>query len=98
MRKDRETNDDGIMSFDSHCIKSIPVTVNGHKLPLEIGSKINVGDGLVRTVMKIQVNEEGDPLYGVQWIDGIDFKLDWMTFTELCIMSSCLKNKPKISL
>ena len=92
------------ISFSDEIIKPdarmncIPVSVNGNKLPLNIGSKLDIGDGLIRTVMKMQINEDCNVLYGIQWIDGIEFKLEWMTFSEICFMSNSLKNRPKISL
>ena len=86
-----------VIELNGEDAKSISVSVNRKRLPLDIGSKVNIGDGLARTVMKMQVNEDGNVMYGIQWVDGIDFKLEWMTYNELCHMSSCIKNKPKIS-
>ena len=63
-------------------------------MPLKIGDKVNIGDGIVRTVMKMQINEDCGVTFGLQWIDGIDFKLEWFTYSELCYMSSMINNKP----
>ena len=63
------------ISFSDEIIKPdarmncIPVSVNGNKLPLNIGSKLDIGDGLIRTVIKMQINEDCNVLYGIQWID-----------------------------
>ena len=83
-----------IIDIDANDIQCIEVHVNGLVLPFKIGDKVNIGDGIVRTVMKMQINEDGGVTFGLQWIDGIDFKLEWFTYPEICYMSSILKNKP----
>lgn len=98
MTKKKEKYVDDIVDIDVNEIHHVEVSVDGHVLPLKIGDKVNIGDGIIRTVMKIQINEDNGVTFGMQYIDGIDFKLDWFTYPEICYMSSCLKNKPKISL
>lgn len=98
MKKEKQSQAAEVLDISGTSPGLIPVVVGGNTLPLEIGRKVNVGDGLIRTVMKVQVNEDGNAMYGVQWVDGIEFRLEWMTYAELCYMSSCLKDKPKISL
>ena len=98
MTKRRSKDKDEIIDVDVDAVHHIEVSVDGLALQLKIGDKVNFGDGVIRTVMKIQINEDNGVTFGLQWIDGIDFKLDWFTYPEICYMSSCLKNKPKISL
>lgn len=76
----------------------INVQVNENTLPLQIGDKIDIGDGIIRIVVKIQVNEDAKVTYGVQWVDGIDFKLDWFSWPELCYMHKIISEKPKIGI
>lgn len=78
--------------------KCIEVHVGNSILPLRIGDKIDVGDGIIRVVMKIQINEDTKVTYGLQWIDGIGFKLDWFSWSEICHMSEIFKHKPKIGI
>lgn len=88
-----------IKKFD--CInlsKHVEVYVENNILPLYIGEKIDIGDGVIRVVMKIQVNEDAKVTYGLQWIDGIDFKLDWFSWPEICHMSEIIKHKPKVGI
>lgn len=98
MTKRRSKDQDGIIDIAVDEVHCIEVSIDGLALPLKIGDKVNIGDGVIRTVMKVQVNEDSGVTYGLQYIDGIDFKLDWFTYPEICYMSSCLKSKPKISL
>lgn len=76
----------------------IEVHVGNSILPLRIGDKIDVGDGIIRVVMKIQINEDTRVTYGLQWIDGVDFKLDWFSWPEICHMSEIIKHKPKVGI
>ena len=85
-------------SSEESCPSSIEVTVDGKQLPLKIGDRIDIGDGVMRMVMKMQVNEDGKVMYGVQWIDEIDFKLDWLTWQELCFMKSLVKRKAQVGI
>ena len=90
----KSKNLDEVMHIVINETHHIEVSVDGQALPLKIGDKINIGDGIVRTVMKMQINEDSGVTFGLQWIDGIDFKLEWFTYQELCYMSSLLNNKP----
>lgn len=79
-------------------VSKVEVVVNCNSLPVSIGDKIDIGDGIIRTVMKIQINEDAKITYGVQWVDGIDFKLDWFSWPELCYMHDIIMQKPKIGI
>ena len=83
------------MQDKSNAMPCIEISVGGNALPLKIGDKIDAGSNVTRVVMKVQVNEDGRAVYGLQWFDGADFKLDWMTWDEICYMDDLIKNKPK---
>ena len=88
-----------IIKFDDVASNTtIEVSINNEKLPLKIGDKIDIGDGIIRIVMKIQINEDSHITYGIQWLDGIEFKLDWFSWPELCHMSNINKMRPKVGL
>lgn len=88
-----------IKKFDDIDLSSnIEIYVGNFMLPLKIGDKIDIGDGVIRVVMKIQINEDTKVTYGLQWIDGIGFKLDWFSWPEICHMSEIFKHKPKVGI
>lgn len=90
---------DNIIKFDDVASNtSIEVSINSEKLPLKIGDKIDIGDGIIRIVMKIQINEDSRITYGIQWLDGIEFKLDWFSWPELCHMSNINRMRPKVGI
>ena len=90
---------DNIIKFDDVASStSIEVSINSEKLPLKIGGKIDIGDGIIRIIMKIQINEDSRITYGIQWLDGIEFKLDWFSWPELCHMSNINRMRPKVGI
>lgn len=84
---------DNVASYDN-----VEISVNGKKLPLKIGDQIDIGDNVIRVVMKIQINEDSQITYGIQWLDGIEFKLEWFSWPELCYMSNINKMRPKVGI
>lgn len=94
MTKKKNKTSDEVIEVDIGDTHHVEVSVDGITLPFKIGDKVNIGDGIIRTVMKMQINEDSGVTFGLQWIDGIDFKLEWFTYPEICYMNSMLKNKP----
>ena len=51
--------EESVKKFDDVGLpECIEVHVGNNRLPLRIGDKIDVGDGIIRVVMKIQINED----------------------------------------
>ena len=94
MTKKKNKTSDEVIEIEVNETHHIEVSVDGLAWPLKIGDKVNIGDGVIRTVMKMQINEDSGVTFGLQWIDGIDYKLEWFTYPEICYMNSMLKNKP----
>ena len=85
------TTGEDIKKFDDISLSDhIEVCVGKDVLPLKIGDKIDIGDGVIRVVMKVQVNEDARTTYGLQWLDSIDFKLDWFLYPEICHMNEII--------
>ena len=50
--------EENVKKFDDVALSEcIEVHVGNNMLPLRIGDKINIGDGIIRVVIKIQINE-----------------------------------------
>ena len=91
--------ENNIFKFDNVAsCDNVEISVNGKNLPLKIGDQIDIGDNVIRVVMKIQVNEDSQITYGIQWLDGIEFKLEWFSWPELCYMSNINKMRPKVGI
>ena len=71
-------------------INSIEVKVNGKKTPLSIGDKIKIteDDIIYKTVVAIQVTEDTQVSYTLEWVepDG-GFKQEIVSLTELKLLS-----------
>ena len=80
--------------------KPISVIVDGKELPLMIGSKIELESesAVVRTVVGIKVDVEGHASYCLEWFNGTDFKVDWVSANELHYIYMNMKKKKAIGL
>lgn len=76
-------------------LEKVHVIVDGKPARLSIGDKIDIGDGIIRTVLKMQVNEDASIVYALQCPDGLDFALRWFTWPEICYMHQAIAQKPK---
>lgn len=78
-------------------IEKREVVVNGEQLPLAIGDKllVNEQDHLVKTVVSIQVHEDGRIGYMLEWFDADNsmFKTEWVTSTELTFLNQAKKER-----
>ena len=64
--------------------KPIRVSVDGVDLPFKIGDTIQITkNGTIRTVLRLQIHEDGHASYMLEWFDGNGFKTEWVTATEL---------------
>lgn len=80
--------------------KPIQVRVDGQDLPLMVGSKVVMDDDdkVARTVMKIQVNEDGSVLYYLKYFNGVEFCGTWTTAQELYYMHANMVKRGKVTL
>lgn len=98
MPKKSQAPFDDAIDLSSLASKPISVSVDGKELPLKIGDKIIIEDKdkVVRTVVKIQVSEDGHILYCLEWFNGTEFKMDWLTAAELFYVWSNSSTKKSV--
>ena len=53
MTKKKNKTSDEVIEVDVGDTHHVEVSVDGLALPFKIGDKVNIGDGIIRTVMKI---------------------------------------------
>lgn len=76
-------------------VSKIEVTMNGALLPLKIGDKIAFpeDDIILKTVAAIQINENGQATYLLEWYDDDSFKQYWISMTELKLLKDRIIQK-----
>ena len=81
-------------------INEIEVKVNDNPLPFKIGEKIEfpVDNPILKTICAIQINEDGQENYLLQWFEDGSFKQYWISLTELKILRENYKRRNAISL
>lgn len=90
------------VDFSKFKVTHREVMVDGSKLPLAIGDKLRFSqeDRNVKTVMGIQIHEDGRVNYCLEWYDEADssFKNEWLTLSELKLLQTNSIKKKTISL
>ena len=95
--KSSTVDDNQFVDLSKFELERREVSVNGKMLPLAIGDKIlvNEDDHIAKTIMTIQVHEDGRVSYMLEWFDSAssDFKTEWLTASELRILNSARKGR-----
>lgn len=81
-------------------VSKIEVTMNGQPLPLKIGDKIAFpeDDIILKTVAAIQINENGQATYLLEWYDDDSFKQYWISMTELKLLKDRIVQRKVLGL
>ena len=86
---------DDIQSFQHHS-----VMIDGKELPISIGDKIQfpADDPYLKTVVGIQINENGLAEYIIEWFEDGAFKQNQLSLTELKVLKDNMKQRAIIAL
>ena len=98
LKKSRSSNPSAIEVIDLDSVgevSKIEVAMNGELLPLKIGDKIAFpeDDIILKTVAAIQINENGQATYLLEWYDDDSFKQYWISMTELKLLKDRIVQK-----
>lgn len=79
------------VNFDDFSIQKKEITINGKKLPLNIGDKFILAenDKSIKTIVAITIFEDGRVAYAIEWYDpeANNFQTENVTLTELKLLN-----------